>query len=115
MTLENKIQAFNESCIPEDIRNNLDYRSYRLLDENDKVVAYFERDKETKQWICKTEEYKQWQKETEEFIKKNGKLGAKKKDKSQNRPATNEDKPDDMEELLKAQQLLADLMKKGGK
>lgn len=98
-----KEQEKIEKFIPADIRYNTDYTVYRLLDKDDSLIAYFERNKETGWWMDKTEKYKQWQKEAEEFIKKQGKLGNKK-----NRPASNHTSEDEidkhqMEELYKAQ------------
>lgn len=114
MTIVNQVKVAisnDRFClIPDDIKNNLDIKTYRKLNKDDKVEAYFERNNKN-EWVDCTDSYLQWQKESEEFIKKNGKLGNKKK--SENRSALSEEEQAKKDELIKAQQLLADLLKGG--
>ena len=99
--------------IPQDIYNDKSITSYRVLDKDDNVVAYYERNKTTQEWEDKTLEWHEWEKQAKEFIKQNGKLGAKK-----NRSASNNTKREYnnnvTDELYEAQMLLAKLLKEQG-
>lgn len=99
--------------IPQDIYNDKSITTYRVLDKDDNVVEYYERNKTTQEWEDKTKEWHEWEKQAKEFIKQNGKLGAKK-----NRSASNNTKREYnnnvTDELYEAQMLLAKLLKEQG-
>lgn len=99
--------------IPDDIYNDKSIMSYRVLNKDDSVAHYYERNKTTQEWEDKTTEWHEWEKQAKEFIKQNGKLGAKK-----NRSASNDTKRgynnNVTDELYNAQMLLAKLLKEQG-
>ena len=94
--------------IPQDIYNDKSITSYRVLNKDDSVAHYYERNKTTLEWEDKTTEWYEWEKQAKEFIKQHGKLGAKK---NRTEPTQRNYNNNVTDELYQAQMVLAKLLK----